>query len=106
ERDQIVDAKRGGGVFGFGATDPLDLVERHPRMLPQLGRFTALTKRQADDRHLEALLRMERDRAAAAPHEIGRVRTDDQRCPGGGHEPLLVPTSAEGIWLRWRQFAN
>ena len=105
ERDQVVDSERGGRVLGFGATDPLDLVERHVRMLPKLGRFTALAKRQADDRHLVAHLRMQRDGAAAAPHEIRRVRTDDQRCLGDGHEYLLVAIPM-AIWLHRRRFAN
>jgi hypothetical protein len=62
----------------------LDHFERHALLLPQLGALAALAIGEADDGDVVALACMQRDRAAAAPDEIRRMRADDQ-CGLVGH---------------------
>ncbi len=67
-------AERRCGALGLVAAAGLDLVERHPRLLPgELG-FPALAERQAHDLDAVTLPGVQRDGAAGTPHKISRVR--------------------------------
>src|SRR5690606_22208063 len=56
----------------------LDLLERHPFLLPQLGAFPALAIGEAHDRDVITLGSMCRDGAATAPDEVSRVSADNE----------------------------
>ncbi|MNY40579.1 hypothetical protein D3C86_1753310 [compost metagenome] len=74
-----------GGALRLFMTGGLHAVHRHARLAPHLGRFAALAERQADDAHVVAALRVERDGAAGAPDEVSRVGADNQNGrPGRG----------------------
>src|SRR5258708_2309730 len=56
----------------------LDLLQRHPRLLPgELG-FAALAERQAHDLDPIAFFGVQRDRAAGAPDKISGMGTNDK----------------------------
>src|SRR5450756_2334556 len=66
-------AERRGGPFRLVLAAGLDLLQRHPRLLPgELG-FPALAERQAHDLDAISFLGVQRDRAAGAPDEVAGV---------------------------------
>jgi GntR family transcriptional regulator of vanillate catabolism len=70
EELDVVHVQRGGGGLRLG---PCGSPSPRPAIMPSfhsLGAFAALAEGQAGDRHLVALLGMERDGAAAAPDEV------------------------------------
>jgi hypothetical protein len=64
------------------APDPgggrLDTIQRHAFLLPKFRTFAAFAEGKAHHCNCVAELRMQRDRAAAAPDEISRVGADHQ----------------------------
>jgi hypothetical protein len=85
ERDEIVDAERLRCFLRLRPARGLDPVDGHARLLPELRAIAALAEGEADDGDLVALRGMQRDRAAAAPDEVGGVGADDKGGPAVGH---------------------
>ena len=92
------DAERRGGVLGLLPPRRLDPLERHARLLPELGALAALAVGEADHRDRVALLCVQRDRAAAAPDEVGGVRADDECRPGHGPLPIRSTGGVPWVW--------
>ena len=90
EADQVVGAQHFGSILRLLAPHGLYLVQRRALLLPQPGALAALAERQADDRHVDAALTVQCNRAAAAPHEIRRMGADDKRGSPFAHGVLLT----------------
>ena len=103
EADEVMDAQRLGRRLGFRPARGLDPLERHAVLLPELGALAALAEGQAEHRHLVALRGVKRDRAAAAPDEIRRVRRYDQ---GGLCHRSPPPAALRRLWPSRRGGAN
>src|SRR5258708_28858395 len=71
-------AERRRRALGLVLAAGLDLLQRHPRLLPgELG-FAALAERQAHDLDPIAFFGVQRDRASGAPDKIAGVGTNDK----------------------------
>ena len=85
EAHQLVHPEFAAGALGLVAAGLLDLVQGHAGLLPEPGALAALAEGQAQHRDRALLLGMQRDRAPAAPDEIGGMGADYQGGSDGRH---------------------
>ena len=95
-------AERLRGFFRFLAPACLHFLKRHAGVLPELGALAALAIGEADDRDGVAPLGVKRDRAGAAPDEIGAVGAYDQGCLCGHSRSYSAASPTGGVPWVWK----
>ena len=75
----------------------LHVLDRLALLLPQLARLAALAVGQRDHLRVAAGAGADRDRAAGAPDEVGRVRADDEQPPAHPASRALLTTVM--VWI-------